>query len=80
MDALLPSEAWRVVLSNSNPNYACVQFQEAVNVSLKNLLTFSFVEERVQKGELELYGMHYDFHDGKLTSWKAAPAKATVNA
>lgn len=54
--------------------------QEAVNVSLKNLLTFDFVEERVQKGELELYGMHYDFHDGKLTSWKAAPAKATVAA
>jgi carbonic anhydrase len=54
--------------------------QEAVNVSLNNLLTFPFVEERVQKGELELYGMHYDFHDGKLTSWKAAPVMAKVNA
>jgi carbonic anhydrase len=54
--------------------------QEAVNVSLRNLLTFPFVEERVKTGEVELFGMHYDFHDGKLTSWKAAPAMATVNA
>ena len=51
-----------------------------MNVSLRNLLTFDFVEERVKKGELELLGMHYDFHDGKLTSWKAAPAMANVNA
>jgi len=54
--------------------------QEAVNVSLDNLLSFPFVEERVKNGSLTLHGMHYDFHDGKLTSWGLKPSMASVSA
>lgn len=41
-----------------------------MNVSLSNLLTFPFIEERVKSGKLKIYGMHYDFVEGKLTSWE----------
>lgn len=44
--------------------------QEAVNLSLANLLTFPFIEERLQSGHLQIYGMHYDFVEGRLTSWR----------
>lgn len=44
--------------------------QEAVNVSLVNLLTFPFIEERVKAGKLRIFGMHYDFVQGHLTSWE----------
>lgn len=47
--------------------------QESVNVSLANLLTFPFIEERVKAGKLHIHGMHYDFVEGKLTSWKVTP-------
>ncbi len=42
--------------------------QEAVNMSLANSLTFPFIEERVKAGKLHIYGMHYDFVEGQLTS------------
>lgn len=54
--------------------------QEAVNVSLANLLTFPFIEERVKAGKLHIYGMHYDFIDGQLTSWQIEREEAPVHA
>ena len=36
-------------------------------------LTFPFIEERVKAGKLHIHGMHYDFIEGKLTSWKVTP-------
>jgi len=44
--------------------------QEAVNLSLANLLTFPFIRERLESGRLHIYGMHYDFVKGELTSWR----------
>jgi carbonic anhydrase len=43
--------------------------KEAVNVSLKNLLTYPFVKERVKGGNLHIHGMHYNLRHGRLTSW-----------
>uniref|UniRef100_A0A1J3JWH0 Carbonic anhydrase n=1 Tax=Noccaea caerulescens TaxID=107243 RepID=A0A1J3JWH0_NOCCA len=43
--------------------------REAVNVSLTNLLTYSFVRERVVKGTLSLKGGYYDFVNGSFELW-----------
>ena len=41
-----------------------------MNVSLANLLTFPYIEEHVKARKLHIYGMHYDFIEGQLTSWE----------
>ncbi|GMH01610.1 hypothetical protein Nepgr_003449 [Nepenthes gracilis] len=43
--------------------------KEAVNLSLKNLLTYPFVRERVTKKTLALQGAHYDFVNGSFELW-----------
>lgn len=40
--------------------------KEAVLVSLKNLMTFPWVKERVSKGQLSLHGWHYNIETGQL--------------
>ncbi len=40
--------------------------KEAILVSLKNLMSFPWVKERVAKGQLSLHGWHYDISDGRL--------------
>lgn len=47
-------------------------------MSLANLLTFPFIEERVKSGKLRIHGMHYNFIDGQLTSWEIEPEEAPV--
>lgn len=44
--------------------------QEAVNVSLGNLLTYPFVREAVVKKTISLRGGHYDFVNGKFEHWE----------
>lgn len=43
--------------------------QEAVNVSLANLLTYPFVREGLVKGTLALKGGYYDFIKGAFELW-----------
>lgn len=43
--------------------------QEAVNVSLGNLLTYPFVREAVVNKTLALKGAHYDFVKGAFQLW-----------
>ncbi|CAL5372633.1 unnamed protein product [Camellia sinensis] len=43
--------------------------REAVNLSLVNLLTYPYVQDRVAKGTLKLMGGHYDFVNGKFDLW-----------
>lgn len=43
--------------------------QEAVNVSLGNLLTYPFVREAVVQKSLALKGGHYDFVNGSFELW-----------
>ncbi|BFI22769.1 carbonic anhydrase [Marchantia polymorpha subsp. ruderalis] len=44
--------------------------QEAVNVSLANLLTFPWIKEKFEAGKLGIHGWYYDFVEGELTSWE----------
>lgn len=43
--------------------------QEAVNVSLGNLLTYPFVREAVVNKRIALKGGHYDFVNGSFELW-----------
>jgi carbonic anhydrase len=43
--------------------------QEAVNVSLGNLLTYPFVRDGLLKKTLALKGAHYDFVKGTFELW-----------
>ena len=40
--------------------------REAVGISLENLVTFPFVQERVAAGKLKLHGWYFDFEAGEL--------------
>jgi len=44
----------------------CACEHEAIKVSLANLMTFPWVEERVAKGALALHGCHFDPAAGEL--------------
>lgn len=46
--------------------------KEAILVSLNNLMTFPFVEEAVNKGELSLHGLWNDIADGGLEQYLPA--------
>jgi carbonic anhydrase len=45
--------------------------QAAVLVSLKNLMTFPWVRERVEQGVLTLHGWYFDIERGQLLSHDA---------
>ena len=49
---------------SKNRTRACEK--EAILVSLKNLMSFPWVKERIAKGQLSLHGWHYDISDGRL--------------
>jgi carbonic anhydrase len=40
--------------------------EESVKTSLANLLTFPWIEERVQSGRLRLHGWHFDLNSGNV--------------
>lgn len=40
--------------------------RQAVGVSLENLMTFPFVQQRVESGWLKLHGWYFDFEAGEL--------------
>ncbi len=46
--------------------------REGILVSLENLMTFPFVQERVEKGELSLHGLWMDIRDGGLENYNPA--------
>lgn len=43
--------------------------KESINLSLQNLLTYPWIEERVAKGALSLHGGYYDFIDCTFERW-----------
>lgn len=43
--------------------------RQAVLVSLENLMTFSFVRERVEAGTLEIHGWYLDIAEGELSQY-----------
>jgi carbonic anhydrase len=45
--------------------------QQAILVSLENLQTFSWIRERVERGELALHGWYFDIERGELLGYDA---------
>jgi carbonic anhydrase len=39
---------------------------ESIKVSIRNLQTFSFVQEAVQSGQLQIFGIYFDLEQGQL--------------
>ncbi len=52
-------------LSSLDERARCCE-QMAIGVSLKNLLTFSWIRERVESGSLQLHGWYFDLESGDL--------------
>jgi carbonic anhydrase len=46
--------------------------QRSILISMRNLMTFSWVRERVERGELELHGWYFDIEQGQLLHYDAA--------
>ncbi len=49
--------------------------QQAILVSLDNLMTFSWIRERVEQGKLALHGWYFDIEQGELLGYNAASRK-----
>lgn len=49
--------------------------QQAILVSLDNLMTFAWIRERVAKGELALHGWYFDIERGELLGYDAATGR-----
>jgi carbonic anhydrase len=49
--------------------------QQAILVSLNNLMTFSWIRERVEQGGLTLHGWYFDIERGELLGYDAATCR-----
>ena len=49
--------------------------KQAVIVSLENLMTFPFVEDAVQKGQITLHGLWHDIGEGGLEQFDATTGR-----
>jgi carbonic anhydrase len=56
--------------SSKERHRACEQ--QAILVSLNNLMTFSWIRERVEQGKLALHGWYFDIERGELLGYNAA--------
>ncbi|MBI1174182.1 MAG: carbonic anhydrase [Sideroxydans sp.] len=45
--------------------------QRAIGVSLQNLMTFPWVRERIENGQLALHGWYFDIEQGQLLQYNA---------
>ncbi|KAG6764736.1 hypothetical protein POTOM_032220 [Populus tomentosa] len=57
------------LMSSPDDRSSSTYVQEAVNVSLGNLLTYPFVREAVVNGAVSLKGAHYHFAKGTFELW-----------
>ena len=62
--------------SNNVRPRACEQ--QAILVSLNNLMTFSWIRERVEQGTLTLHGWYFDIERGELLGYNAAVRRFEV--
>jgi carbonic anhydrase len=61
---------------NAARHRACEQ--QAILVSLDNLMTFSWIRERVEQGTLALHGWYFDIERGELLGYNAATRQFEV--
>ena len=52
--------------------------QQTILVSLANLMTFSWIRERVEQGSLALHGWYFDIEHGELLGYNAASRQFEV--
>lgn len=52
--------------------------QQAILVSLNNLMTFAWIRERVEQGALALHGWYFDIERGELLGYNAAARQFEV--
>lgn len=52
--------------------------QQTILVSLANLMTFSWIRERVEQGTLALHGWYFDIERGELLGYNAATCQFEV--
>lgn len=52
--------------------------QRALLISLNNLMTFSWVRERVERGELTVRGWYFDINNGEMLQYDAAAGAFTA--
>ncbi len=48
---------------------------KAILISLENLLTYSWIKEKVDSGSLKLWGWYFSVEDGSLLQWQAKSKK-----
>jgi carbonic anhydrase len=46
--------------------------QQAILISLSNLMTFSWIRERVEQGKITLHGWYFDIEGGELLGYNTA--------
>ncbi len=51
--------------------------QQAILVSLNNLMTFSWIRERVEQGTLTLHGWYFDIENGQLLGYDTSTRQFT---
>lgn len=49
--------------------------RESVNNSLKNLLTYPFIQEAIKERDLRIFGAYYDIVDGVYEHWDFVDGK-----
>jgi carbonic anhydrase len=49
--------------------------QQAILISLRNLMTFSWIRERVEQGKLTLHGWYFDIEGGELLGYNATTSQ-----
>ncbi|HYD34244.1 MAG TPA: carbonic anhydrase, partial [Methylophilaceae bacterium] len=55
--------------SASKQDQYCACEKESVLISLRHLLTFPWIKQRVEGGELKLHGWHFNIEKGILTAY-----------
>jgi len=58
--------------------HQCACEQQAILVSLDNLMTFHWIRERVEQGLLALHGWYFDIERGELLGYNAAARRFEV--
>lgn len=77
MDLLRPSYGKRNGIEDETDRLRAME-QDAVILSLRHLMTFPYVAEAVEKGELSLHGLWTDIADGTLEYYDAKEDKFAI--
>jgi carbonic anhydrase len=65
IELLTPARAQSAHIADAHARRAAMG-RDAIRLSLKNLMSFPFIAERVQAGTLNLYGARFGIADGRL--------------